>query len=198
MIYDDALVLESLLLLVMITYLTTINLTTLLFSAGLYLLLLGLLLLSNDADIYVGFLWVIDLGVGLVFFLFVVHFTAFMHQKSNLNLSDRHYVLVPVVVGVCAIVLYAGSLGGQQSHYADLAKTWAFRVTHLDYFTVWSTNEVTELNTIRDAYFFLNTFEFFAVNFSLFYGLMASILTCFSIQRIFIFLSATQVLNYSL
>ena len=46
-----------------------------------------------------------------------------MHQKSNLNLSDRHYVLVPVVVGVCAIVLYAGSLGGQQSHYADLAKT---------------------------------------------------------------------------
>ena len=56
MIYDDALVLESLLLLVMITYLTTINLTTLLFSAGLYLLLLGLLLLANDADIYVGFL----------------------------------------------------------------------------------------------------------------------------------------------
>lgn len=136
MIYDDVLILEALLLMIMTAYLTTVNLTTLLFSAGLYLLVLGLLLLTNDADLYVGFLWVIDLGVGLVFFLFVVHFTAFMYQKSNLNLTDRHYVLAPVVISVCFITLYVGALGGLQSHYGDISNAWYFRITHLDYFTV--------------------------------------------------------------
>jgi hypothetical protein len=57
------------------------------------------------------------------------------------------------------------------------------------------TNEVTDLNTIRDSYFLLNSFEFFLVNFSLFFGLIASILMCFMIHRIFNFLNYSQIIN---
>jgi len=58
-----------------------------------------------------------------------------------------------------------------------------------------SSYEVTDLNTLRDTYFLLNGFEFFIVNFSLFFGLVASILMCFMIHRIFNFLNFSQIIN---
>jgi hypothetical protein len=61
-----------------------------------------------------------------------------------------------------------------------------------------NTHEVTDLNTLRETYFLLNSFEFFVVNFSLFFGLVASILMCFMIQRIFAFLNYSQIINMGL
>ena len=55
----------------------------LLYNSGLYLVLIGIYSLLNEADIYIGFLWVIDLGVGLVFFIFMLHFLPFLHQKER-------------------------------------------------------------------------------------------------------------------
>ena len=52
----------------------------------------------------------------------------------------------------------------------------------MDYYAILFSNEVTDLNTLRETYFLLNAFEFFAVNFSLFFGLIAAILLCFMIQ----------------
>ena len=46
-------------------------------------------MLLDDGDIFIGFLWVIDLGVGLVFFIFILHYSTFLHQKSNLDKSSR-------------------------------------------------------------------------------------------------------------
>jgi hypothetical protein len=60
---------------------------------------------------------------------------------------------------------------------------------------VFYSNEVTDLNTLRDTYFLLNGFEFFVVNFSLFFGLIASILMCFIIHRVFNFLNYSQIKN---
>lgn len=58
--------------------------------------------------------------------------------------------------------------------------------------------EVTELNLLRESYFLTNSFEFFLINFSLFFGLVTSILLCFSIHRIFNFLNYSQVKDYGL
>lgn len=63
----------------------------------------------------------------------------------------------------------------------------------MDYYKVFSTNEVTDLNTLRDLYFLSNSFEFFLINFSLFFGLVASIVLCFMIQRVFNFLNYSQI-----
>ena len=53
--------------------------------------------------------------------------------------------------------------------------------------------EISELNTLRETYFMLNTFEFFSINFSLFFGLIAAILMYFMIQRIFNYLNYSQI-----
>lgn len=198
MVFNDTFVLEIIVLISIISYITSTNLTMLLYTGGLYLIFIGLLSLINDADIYIGFLWVIDLGVGLVFFIFILHFTSFLFQKSQFNLTARHFIFSYLFLLFSIYFFYFASNPNDVSFYGDLNKTWFFKLSHIDYFSVFYTNEVTDLNTLRDTYFLLNSFEFFVVNFSLFFGLIASILMCFMIQRIFAFLNYSQILHIDL
>lgn len=198
MVFNDTFLLETIVLISVISYITSTNLTMLLYTGGLYLIFVGLLSLINDADIYIGFLWVIDLGVGLVFFIFILHFTSFLFQKSQFNLTARHFIFSYLFLLFSIYFFYFASNPADASFYGDLSKTWFFKLSYIDYFSIFYTNEVTDLNTLRDTYFLLNSFEFFVVNFSLFFGLVASILMCFMIQRIFAFLNYSQILNMSL
>lgn len=172
--------------------------TILLYTGGVYLILLGTLSLVNDADVYIGFLWVIDLGVGLVLFIFILHFTSFLFQKSQFNLTSRHFIFLFLLFIYSFVFFYFYSTPADTSYYNDLNKTWFFKLAYIDYYLLLCTNEVTDLNTLRDTYFLLNTFEFFIVNFSLFFGLVASILMCFMIQRIFAYLNYSQIINMNL
>lgn len=195
MIFHDILLINFLLILTLVFYISNTNIMMLLYTSGIYLILLGILLLVNDADIYTGFLWVIDLGVGLVFFIFILHFTSFLFQKSTLNLSFRHFIFIYLVLFALLFIAYFYSFPVDNSVYGDLEKTWQFKLSYLDYYNILNTNEVTDLNTLRETYFVLNTFEFYIVNFSLFYGLVASIVLCFIVQRIFNFLNYSQIIN---
>ncbi len=196
MLFNDIFSLEVLILLSALFYTCSTNLLILLYTGFLYLMLTGTLSLINDADIYIGFLWVIDLGVGLVFFIFILHFTSFLFQKSYFNLSARHFFTLTIVTLITLLVYYFLSNPTDNSFNGDLLKTWFFKITHMDYYLIYNSSEVTDLNTLRDAYFCLNGFEFFIVNFSLLFGLLASILICFLIQRIFNYLNYSQIINY--
>ena len=90
---NEMLCLQFLILLTLWFFINAINVLTLWYLGGIYLLNLGLILLLDDADIFVGFLWVIDLGVGLIFFIFILHFSNFLYQKSLVNLFDRYLFL---------------------------------------------------------------------------------------------------------
>jgi len=95
----------------------------LLYTAGLYLIFIGLFALINDADIYVGFLWVIDLGVGLVFFIFILHFTSFLFQKSQFNLTARHFLFAYITIIFLLTFTYFNPGNADKSYYGDLDKT---------------------------------------------------------------------------
>ena len=81
--FNEMLILQVLLIITMFFFINTFNILTLWYLAGIYLVLLGWWLLLDDGDILVGFLWVIDLGVGLIFFMFILHYSTFLHKKSN-------------------------------------------------------------------------------------------------------------------
>ena len=198
MVFNDTFLLETIILISVISYVSSTNLMMLLYTGGLYLIFVGLLSLINDADIYIGFLWVIDLGVGLVFFIFILHFTSFLFQKSQFNLTARHFIFSYLFFLFTLYFFYYFSSPVDTSFYGDLEKSWVFKLSYVDYYAIFYSNEITDLNTLRDTYFLLNSFEFFVVNFSLFFGLVASILMCFMIQRIFAFLNYTQILNMDL
>lgn len=170
----------------------------LLYNAGLFLVLIGLYSLLNDADIYIGFLWVIDLGVGLVFFIFMLHFIPFLHQKSKFNFKSKHLMLYSLVCFYFYSFLYILAFNIDLYSNHDLNKCWLFSVGYIDYYLTYFTNEVTELNLIRETYFLINAFEFYLINYSLFFGLITSIVLCFSIHRIFNFINYSQIINFKL
>ena len=167
----------------------------LLYNAGLYLIFTGLYALLNDSDIYIGFLWVIDLGVGLIFFIFMLHFIPFLHQKTKFNFTIKHYISYNLLFLFLFFYFYFFSYNVEFNYSKDLEKTWFFSISYLDYYLIYFTNEITELNLLRDSYFLINGFEFFLINFSLFFGLLTSIILCFIIHRIFNFLNYSQIKN---
>ena len=56
MVFNDSLIIEILILLSLICYVSSTNLMMLLYTAGLFLIFTGVFALINDADIYIGFL----------------------------------------------------------------------------------------------------------------------------------------------
>ena len=193
MVFLDFFTIEFLIILISFYFILSNNIMILLYNSGLYLILIGIYSLLNEADIYIGFLWVIDLGVGLVFFIFMLHFLPFLHQKSNFNIISRATLVYSTVLLLLFFYFYFLSFNIDFKSHLLLNKLWLFNISYLDYYFIFFSYEVTELNLLRETYFLLNSFEFFLINFSLFFGLITAIILCFLIHRIFNFLNFSQI-----
>lgn len=192
---NDILSIQFLLLLTLFFFINVINITILWYLAGAYLLFLGLLLLLNDTDILTGFLWVIDLGVGLIFFIFILHFTTFLHQKSFLEISSRFFFFLFLFFFFIVIFYCFFSNPSSNGFNNLLKKNWFFLISWYNYYLFFNSYSITELNLLREMYFYQNSFEFFLVNFFILYGLVTAILLCFLIKRFFTFLNFNEVKN---
>jgi len=128
----------------------------------------------------------------------MLHFIPFLHQKSNFNFTKKQLLSYNLLILFVLFYLYFFSFNIDSSTNADLNKTWFFHVSYLDYYFIYFTHEITELNLLRETYFLINGFEFFLINFSLFFGLITAILLCFMIHRIFNFLNYAQIKNIKL
>ena len=123
MLFNDLIILEITLISLVFFYITTINLTTLLYVSGVYLMLIGILCLINDCDIYIGFLWVIDLGVGLIFFIFILHFTSFLFQKPHFTFSLRYFFILYIFIFFYVILFYFFGFNAYAHNNISLVKT---------------------------------------------------------------------------
>ena len=56
MLFQDIFIVDMLLILSIVFYVSNTNIMMLLYTSGIYLIILGFLLLLNDSDIYTGFL----------------------------------------------------------------------------------------------------------------------------------------------
>jgi hypothetical protein len=191
-------ILQILSFVTLLFFVSTFNVLTLWYLGGIYLVLLGLWLLLDDGDIFIGFLWVIDLGVGLVFFIFILHYSTFLHQKANLDKSSREVSLILFSSFFVLSFFYFFVNPIDVDYTRGFCKTWFFFISWYDYYDFFYSNITTDLNLLREVYFYNNSFEFFLINFMLFYGIVSSILLCFLIKRIFSFLNFNQLKNYDM
>lgn len=195
---NDVFLLQMLSLVTLFFFVSTYNILTLWYLAGLYLIFLGCFLMLDDGDIFIGFLWVIDLGVGLVFFIFILHYSTFLHQKAMINKSSREFSFL--IFGALFLLLFFFFFSSpvDNSYLKGFSKTWFFLLTWYDYYDFFYSFTVTDLNLLREIYFYNNSFEFFLINFMLLYGIISSILMCFLIKRIFSFMNLFQFSRYDL
>lgn len=143
----------------------------------------------------IGFLWVIDLGVGLIFFIFTLHFTTFLHQKSNFSSSSKYFFSVALFILFSLIYLYFFSKSTDSFSNTDLSKIWFLNVVYLDFYTSLFHKEANVLLMLKHVYFSFNSFEFYIINYSLFFGLIATILTCFLVKRFYVKLLFSQIIE---
>lgn len=195
---NEIFVLQTLGLISLIFFINTINIITLWYLAGIYLIILGGMLFLDDGDIFVGFLWVIDLGVGLIFFIFILHFSNFLHQKSFFDLPSRYLFLFIFFAFFAFSFFYFMATPGDSNFNYQLKNIWFFFITWYNYYSFYSSYVITDLNLLREIYFYNNSFGFFLINFMLFYGIFGSIVLCFLIKRVFVFLNFSQLKNINL
>lgn len=189
------LILQTMSLITLLYFVSTFNILTIWYLAGIYLVLLGWWLLLDDGDIFVGFLWVIDLGVGLIFFMFILHYSTFLHQKSNLNKTSREFSFSALSILTATTLFFFVASPVAHESATTLSRIWFFAVSWYDYFDFFFSSTVTDLNLLHEIYFKNNSFEFFLINFFLLYGVIASILMTFLVKRIFNILNTSQILN---
>lgn len=194
---NEIFILQILIICTLLFFINIINIITLWYLAGIYLLSLGFLLLLDDADIFVGFLWVIDFGVGLIFFIFILHFSNFLYQKSLIDLTARYFYYYPFLMLFFLFFFFINN-PVDSSFNAQLQKTWFFYTSWYDFYEFYHIRTVTGLNLMREVYFYINSLGFFIINFMIFYGIFGCINFCFSIKRVFGFLNLSQIKNFKL
>lgn len=193
---NEILIIQVLIIITTFYFINTFNVLTVWYLAGIYLVLLGWWLLLDDGDIFVGFLWVIDLGVGLIFFIFILHYSTFLHQKSSLNKTSREFTALSLAALFFFSFFSMVSFPTANLTSSVASKVWFFSVSWYDYYDFFFSPTVTDLNLLHEIYFTNNSFEFFLINFFLLYGIIASVLLTFLIKRIFNILNYSQVLNH--
>lgn len=195
---NELLVLQISALITLVFFTTVLNLLTLWYLSGIYLVLLGWLALLDDGDIFIGFLWVIDLGVGLVFFVFILHYSTFLHQKSNVDKTSRSLSFFGILASALVAISILAPLPRADLTSKEELLVWTLSVSWYDYYDIFFSQTVTDLNLLHEIYFTLDSFEFFVINFFLLYGIVGSILMTFLIKRVFVYLNATQLVNHNL
>merc|ERR1711904_338752 len=130
-----------------------------------------------------------------IFFIFILHFTSFLFQKPHFTLSVRYFFIMYIFLFFYLLYSYFFNFNTQLHNSQLFLKTWYYKIQHIDYYFIFNSNEVSELNTLKDSYFFLNSFEFFIINFSILFGLLGSIFLCFLIQRVFSYINYNFIIK---
>jgi len=196
--FNEIIIIQFLTLISLFLFSNTINILTLWYLSGIYLLSLGFLLLLDEGDIFIGFLWLIDLGVGLIFFIFILHFSSFLYQKANININLKFFFFFFLFTCFFIFFIYIILSPIDNNIYTYFKKVWFLLISWYDYYEFFLSTSITDLNLLREIYFYNNSLEFFILNFMLFYGILTSILLTFLIKKIFLLLSLNQLLNLNI
>lgn len=195
---NEVFILQILISIILFYFTTTVNILILWYLAGIYLFSLGFLLLLDDGDIFIGFLWIIDLGVGLIFFIFILHFSNFLYQKTLFNLSFKSVLFYIYIFTYIIIFFYFLATSVNYNFNYELQKIWFLLLSWYDYYDFFFLRTITDLNLLREIYFYTNSLEFFIINFAIFYGILVAIFLTFLIKKIFNFLITSQFNNFNL
>jgi len=196
--FNELVILQILTFITLYYFINTFNILTLWYLGGIYLVLLGLWLLLDDGDIFIGFLWVIDLGVGLVFFIFILHYSTFLYSKNVIDKSSREISFTLMSLFFTIFFFFFFATPNEIDYQKGMGKTWFFWISWYDYYDFFYSFTVTDLNLLREIFFYNNSFEFYIINFMLLFGIIGSILLTFLIKRFFNYLNYSQLMNTNL
>ena len=111
-----------------------------------------------DADIYINFLIIIDLGVFFILLGFLLNFVS-LFDVSHLSRGRGGFAVLLL------FIFYLLVLGGRTSAVSSF---FPFLVLFYDWFAIFNLFYFTDLQLLSDIYFTFSGFEFILMNFYLY------------------------------
>lgn len=160
---------------------------------GIFLSLIGFLGLIANLGIFIGFLWVIDLGVGLIFLIFLSHLMVMGETKLQSNSSRSRKNLPPLLLFfvlfiISPLAVFEESSTSFSGHFRHIK--W------LNYHLLWGDYEISNLNLLREIFFYNNSWEFILINYFTLFALMGLVIFNFSLTQAHKRSIRNSLLNY--
>nr|YP_010725847.1 NADH dehydrogenase subunit 9 [Bakuella subtropica]WDY80892.1 NADH dehydrogenase subunit 9 [Bakuella subtropica] len=145
---------------------------------GSLLILLGILGLSLNQGILIGFLWIIDFGVGLIFLIFLSSLTS-LFEKENVISSfwQKKWIALALSPFFFFIIFFV-------SPNIYLTNRTFFEITFffVDYYSLTSSVLFSSLTLLREIFFFHHSFLFILINCFIFIALIGIIILNFTLK----------------
>jgi len=139
-----------------------------------YLLMVSLYAFYNDADVFVSFLLIIDLGVFFIMFAFMLHLTKFLVNKNSYNFEYRNLFHVSSLIVVGFFYTYVSNFSVDFDFNKKIENSWFFFISNYNYYEINSTFFLSEMHILKEIYFSFNSFEFLLISFGVYFAVMAS------------------------
>lgn len=146
------------------------------------LLILGCIGLISQLGIFIGFLWVIDLGVGLIFLLFLSHLTVMGETRLEAIAQKQRKILYSICV--LPLLLILTTLSSLNTNGSNSSLPY-YNMSWVDYHLLLMDREITQLNLLREIFFYNNSWEFIIVNYLVLVGLMGMVIFNFTISDLY-------------
>ena len=157
--FNDVFLIQFLIFGVSVLFITIYNTFLLWYCVVILLLSVSALLFLDNFDIFVGFLLLIDLGVILIFLILVFHFINFLDNK-NFSKKPINFFFPALLVSFFIL---------SHNFFKPLVASdnmFSFLISWYDYFLLQNNVYKTDLNLIKEMYFYNNSFEFILINFN--------------------------------
>lgn len=156
-----------------------------------YLLISSLYAFYNDADVFVSFLLIIDLGVFFIMFAFMLHLTKFLINKSTYNFEFRNLFHSSNILIVFIFYLYFSNFSTDFNFNKKIENTWFFFISNYNYCEINNSFFLSEMHILKEIYFSFNSFEFLLISFGVYFAVMTS-------YFLFLYLNKIAVKNKTL
>ena len=165
--------------------------TTVLYLFVNYILVCGIYLLYINADLFAGFLWVIDFNLLFIFLLFTIYLIHLFKNNSKVYKNTNMYIFkIIYILIIINILFYLSNLNA--INLSCLNINWL--VTYISYYCNYAYIYKTNLFILYLTYYKLNVDLFILINLILFYSIILVIYLYASIN----YLKINKIYKYKL
>ena len=142
--------------------------------SGIFLFSIGLLGLNANLNVLVGFLWVVDLGVGLIFLLFLSHLSNFLETTvvdSSSQMNRTVFWSATLIIFIVSFLFHNAASG-----MIEVTPLISASNSYIHFYTLFTNYEISQLNLLREAFFYSNVWGFYLLNFLVLASLVGMII----------------------
>jgi len=176
-IFNDTLVLQVLLTLVLVLVMWSVELFYVSVNAILFLLLISLYLYSLNLDILVNFLVVIDLGLFFALTALILNFSTLYSNTLGLSISPRQIYKFTLFLSLFVIYKLTFNLLSPLVNTPETVLVYLLQENlYFNWLNFFNSLYSNDLNLLNDVYFNFNIGEFVVLNFLLYLAILISYL----------------------